>query len=394
MDGIRTAVIGIGNMGSAHAACLYEGKIPGLKLAAVCDIDEEKRKMCRERFPDTAVYACVEDMLKDRSLQAAIVAVPHPSHAKVGIRCLETGLHTLVEKPLDVSVSAARRLCAAAEKSGRKFAVMLNQREDPVFQKAREIVRSGKLGELRRSVWIITNWFRTQHYYDSGSWRATWGGEGGGVLLNQAPHNLDLWQWICGMPKSVTAYCDVAKHHRIEVEDEAGIFVRYENGATGVLLTSTGEAPGTNRLEICGDHGKIVLENGKLASWLTEESIRNISETSDVNFLRPEFTYEEYEPGTPGKMHAGILENFANAILYGEELISPGQDGLNELTISNAAYLSSWQGGIPVSLPIDTDLFDRMLAERIRNAADAHTKHAENQLPEGRYSERWRVNWQ
>ena len=224
---------------------------------------------------------------QEKLLQAAIVAVPHPSHAKVGIACLEAGLHTLVEKPLDVAVSAARRLCAAAEKSGRKFAIMLNQREDPVFQKAREIIRSGRLGELRRSVWIITNWFRTQHYYDSGSWRATWGGEGGGVLLNQAPHNLDLWQWICGMPRSVAAYCDVAKYHRIEVEDEAGIFVRYENGATGVLLTSTGEAPGTNRLEICGDHGKIVLENGKLASWLTEESIRNISETSDVNFLRP-----------------------------------------------------------------------------------------------------------
>ena len=204
-------------------------------------------------FPQAAVYETVEELLAARAADAVIVAVPHPMHSEIAMAVLRAGCHVLVEKPVDVAVSRAEQLCAVARESGRVFAVMLNQRNNPLFRRAREIVHGGQLGQLTRTVWIITNWYRTQHYYDSGSWRATWAGEGGGVLLNQAPHNLDLWQWICGMPQSVTAYCDVARYHRIEVEDDATIMTRYANGATGLFITSTGAAPGTNRLEIAGD---------------------------------------------------------------------------------------------------------------------------------------------
>ncbi len=269
---------------------------------------------------------------------------------------------------------------------------MLNQRTNPLFRKAREIVQGGELGEMKRTVWIITNWYRTQHYYDSGSWRATWAGEGGGVLLNQAPHNLDLWQWICGMPVSVTAQCEVAKYHHIEVEDEATLFTRYANGATGLFITSTGEFPGTNRLEISGELGKLVLEEGKLKWWKLRHNEREVRFGSQLDFAKIDMDYTEIVPEEKETAHAGILQNFANAILEGEPLLSPGEDGINELTLSNAAYLSQWQGNVPVTLPLDGAAFDRLLAQR----AATSTYHDAAQAGEdasGQYSQRWQVNW-
>ena len=391
METIRTAVIGVGNMGSAHANCIAAGRIDGLTLSALCDISPVRQAYCREHHPDVPCYASVEELLASEAVDAVIVAVPHPSHSDIAIAALKAGLHVLVEKPIDVMLSKAQTLCAAADKSGRVFAVMLNQRTNPLFRRAREIVQGGLLGELKRSVWIITNWYRTQHYYDSGAWRATWAGEGGGVLLNQAPHNLDLWQWICGMPQSVTAYCDVARYHRIEVEDDATIFTRYANGATGVFITSTGEAPGTNRLEIAGDRGKLVLENGVLKWWKLQKPEREVCFSSQENFAHIPCDYEEYRPAEPETAHAGILQNWAYAILRGDALLSPGRDALNELTISNAAYLSQWTGNAPVALPMDTAAFDRLLAENA--AASSLKQEQERRDGSSGYNQRWQVNW-
>lgn len=391
MEAIRTAVIGVGNMGSAHASCIAGGRIEGLTLSALCDISPARQAYCRERYPDTPCFASVEELLAAGVADAAIVAVPHPSHSTVAIAVLEAGLHVLVEKPVDAALSRAQELCRVADESGKVFAVMLNQRTNPIFRRAREIVQGGLLGELKRTVWIITNWYRTQHYYDSGAWRATWAGEGGGVLLNQAPHNLDLWQWICGMPESVTAYCDVARYHRIEVEDDATIFTRYANGATGVFITSTGEAPGTNRLEIAGDRGKIVLENGVLKWWRLQQPEREVCFQSQENFAHIPCDYEEFRPTEPETAHAGILQNWADAIRRGEPLLSPGRDGLNELTISNAAYLSQWTGNAEITLPLDTAAFDRLLAERA--ATSALGQDRERTGGSERYSQRWQVNW-
>ncbi len=391
MQRIRTAVVGVGNMGSAHAACVAQGRVEGLTLSALCDISPERRALCQQRYPDVPCYASVEDMLEAGGVDAVIVAVPHPSHAEVAMKVLAAGCHVLVEKPIDVALSRAQALCDAADQSGRVFAVMLNQRTNPLFRKARELVQGGELGELKRTVWLITNWYRTQHYYDSGAWRATWAGEGGGVLLNQAPHNLDLWQWICGMPASVTAYCDVARYHRIEVEDDATIFTRYANGATGVFITSTGEAPGTNRLEISGDRGKLVLEGGVLKWWRLREPERQVCFTSQENFASIPCDYEELRPTEPETAHAGILRNWAGAILRGEPLLSPGRDALNELTLSNAAYLSQWTGNAPVALPMDNAAFDRLLAERVAQSAPKQTQSQQEHATE--YSKRWQVNW-
>lgn len=391
MKVVNAAVIGIGNMGSAHAACIAENKINGMTLAAVCDISEEKLAEFSEKYPNVKCYRHYEELFDDKICDSVIIAVPHPLHAEIAIKALEMGLHVMLEKPADISVSKVEWLNQAAQGSDRVFSVMFNQRTNPLFAKARDIVKSGQLGELKRTVWIITNWFRTQSYYDSGSWRATWSGEGGGVLLNQAPHNLDLWQWICGMPESVTAFCDVAKYHNIEVEDDVTIFTRYANGGTGVFMTSTGEYPGTNRLEISGDLGKIVLENGILKWYKLKQSASEVIAESSQSFAQIDYDYEEISQDGPEASHKGILQNFANAILNGEELIAPGTDGIYELTLSNAAYLSQWQGNIAVALPFDDALFDRLLAQK---KMSSHYHGAELAGKENMsYLPRWQVRW-
>lgn len=390
MNVVKTGIIGIGNMGSAHFHSILAGKIPGMTVTAVCDIDPEKRSAVKAQAPELAVLEDYTELLKSSDTDAVIIAVPHPLHAKIAIDAFHAGKHVLVEKPMDITVSAAERLCAAAKESGKIFGIMLNQRTNPLFREARRIVQNGELGELKRSVWIITNWYRTQSYYSSGGWRATWKGEGGGVLLNQAPHNLDLWQWICGRPTAVTAFCNEGKFHPIEVEDEATLYAEYENGATGVFITSTGDCPGTNRLEITGTRGKMVLENGLLKLWKLKEDERHICRYSTEGFVHPETEYSEQAAGKESG-HAGILQNFTRAILYGETLLAPGYDGINELMISNAAYLSQWTGNQRIALPFDTAEFDRQLAEKQKDS----TCHSGVRGPSDHlsYLPKWQVRW-
>ncbi len=392
-ENIRTAVIGIGHMGSAHARCIAEGKVPGMVLSAVCDLAQDRLEWAEREFPGVRRFADWRELLAGNAADAAVIAVPHPLHSRIADEALRAGLHVLSEKPLDIRVSDARKAVAAGKETGRVFAVMLNQRTNPIFQRARQIVRGGQLGDLKRSVWIITNWYRTQHYYDSGDWRATWSGEGGGVLLNQAPHNLDLWQWICGMPSELTAWCDVAKYHHIEVEDEATIFVRYPGGATGAFITSTGESPGTNRLEISGTRGKIVLEEGKLKFWRLKEDEARARFESGESMPHLPLDYEEWTPDTQGSGHAGILRNFADAVLHGTELLSPAEDGLFELMLSNAAYLSAWEGSRTVALPADEERFNRLLAERQLSSRRRDSASGLGKEVTGEYAERWQTRW-
>ena len=389
MKSLRLGIVGVGGIGSAHFNCVGGGKISGMTLGAVCDIDPERLEYCKSVYPDIPRFADFDDMINSGLIDAALISTPHPLHAEMAIKALGRGLHVLSEKPEDITVSAARRLNEAAERSGRVFGIMFNQRTNPVFAKAKELISSGALGEIKRSVWIITNWYRTQSYYDSGSWRATWSGEGGGVLLNQAPHNLDLWQWICGMPSEITAFCGVGKYHNIEVEDEATIFAKYKNGATGVFITSTGDLPGTNRLEISGTRGIIVIERGGLVFKKLKSDEREICFSEKRSWFEPELETEVFEPKDSGGAHAEILQNFANAVLYGEKLIAPGAEGINELSISNAAYLSSWTGGA-VSLPFDEALFDKLLKER---AAASSAKAGGGKQTHENYSERWQVRF-
>jgi len=390
MKSVRFGVVGIGNIGTAHVTHLGDGKIEGAVLTAACDVRPERRAFCEEKW-GIPTFSDYRELFSSGLLDAVVISVPHPLHAEMAMAALKAGLHVVLEKPVDITVSKAQELNRVAKESGKVFSMMFNQRTSPLFAKARELVKGGALGELKRTSWVITNWYRTQHYYDSGDWRATWAGEGGGVLLNQAPHNLDIWQWVCGMPASVTAFCDEAKCHRIEVEDAVTIFARYPNGATGTFVTTTGEYPGTNRFEIVGDKGKMVLEDGKLKWWRLTEAERDFCFSSDKDTPNVAVEYSEFVPDKKEEAHVGILKNVTAAILHGDPLLAPGTDGIYELTISNAAYLSAWTGNREVTLPFDTALFDRLLAERMEHSAyhpaPCDAEHS------GDYSHRWQVKW-
>ncbi len=390
MRSVKIGIIGIGNMGFAHAQCIYNEKVTGFKLVAVCDINEKTEQTVLNTFRDVDFYTDYNELLNREDIEAVIIATPHPLHADIAMAALKAGKNVLVEKPVDICVSKAKKLNEVASKSDKKFAIMFNQRTDNLFQEAKRIVESGELGELKRSVWIITNWYRTQYYYNTGDWRATWSGEGGGVLMNQAPHQLDLWQWICGMPTKVTAFCEVAKHHKIEVEDSATIYAKFKNGAEGVFITTTGEYPGTNRLEISGSKGKLVLENGVLKWWKLFLDENEYSATEQKSTCDLEYEYieilEEKKSG-----HIAILQNFADSIIEDKPLVAPGIEGINELTIQNAAYLSAWSGNAPVEIPFDTEKFDEMLTEKQKNSSSAFT--SKGIQGKNGYKECWNVNW-
>ncbi len=387
---LRVGVIGVGNMGGTHARTLYDGLVPGLQLAALCDIDPERAALLRDAFP-VPVYTDRQEMFDRESLDVIIVAAPHYFHCEIAEEALSRGMHVLVEKPMGVRASDAQRLAAAAKASDRVFAIMFNQRTNELFAEAKRLLDEGALGRIKKSVWIITNWYRTQAYYDSGSWRATWRGEGGGVLMNQAPHNLDLWQWLLGMPSKVTSVCDVAKYHRIEVEDDATILTEYPDGSVGIFTTSTGEFPGTNRLEISGTRGKMVLEDGKLKLWMLEEDEESFRFSAKEGFAVIPYTYSEQSAEGPENGHLRILQNFSEAIHHGTPLISPGIEGVSEITLANAAYLSAWTGET-VELPLDTDRFDAELAKRIETSR-THEQIREDFKLRSTYSERWQVRW-
>ncbi|MDE6031067.1 MAG: Gfo/Idh/MocA family oxidoreductase [Oscillospiraceae bacterium] len=390
MEKIRLGIIGVGNMGSGHLQNVIDGKCPKVEVTAVADIDPAKLENAQKKLPTLACFNNSIEMLDSGLIDAALIAVPHYDHPAYAMECFKRGIHVLTEKPAGVYARQVREMNEAAERSGVKFGIMFNQRTDPIYKKAREIVRSGALGKPKRLVWIITNWYRTQAYYDSGSWRATWNGEGGGVLLNQAPHNLDLWQWIFGMPKRIRAFCAVGKYHNIDVEDDVTIYGEYENGATAAFISTTGEAPGTNRLEISGDLGKLVLEDGKLKWWKLAVPEREFCFTSKEGFSCPDMEYEEYSEEAPNG-HSVILENFAEAVLDGAELIADGREGLNSLSISNAAYLSSWTDKW-AEIPTDEELFERYLAEFCGNE-NVQKNNPVNSDNANTLNERWKVRW-
>lgn len=386
---LNIGIIGIGNMGGTHMRNIYEGKIPGARLAAVCDIDANKCEKAAATLNGVEVFSDYKKMLMSGLVDAVIIAVPHYLHPPIAKEAFQYGLHVLTEKPAGVSATEVASMNEAAQNSGKVFGIMWNQRTNPLFQKAREFMKNGVLGTPKRLVWIITNWYRTQSYYNSGTWRATWSGEGGGVLLNQAPHNLDLWQWIFGMPDDISAICNEGKWHNIEVEDEAIITGYYANGATATFITSTGEYPGTNRLEISGSKGKMVIEKGVLKLSLLDQDEREFCFTESEGFPRYQLNELEFHQTEPEAAHIGILKNFTNAVLYGEELIAPGYDGIREITISNAAYLSSWTGKKVSVKNFDSSLFDSLLKEKIDNSKP---KVAECSNAEGQAC-RWQTNW-
>ena len=363
MDHVRFGVAGIGGMGISHAEQLFGGHVEGASLAAVSDVNPERLTIANERFPGVKTFDNADDMFDSKLIDAVVIATPHYYHPPVAVSAFEHGVHVLSEKPAGVHIKQVREMNEKAAASGVTFGIMFNLRRYPVYRKMRDMVINGELGEIRRTNWIATGWFRTQFYYNSGSWRATWAGEGGGVLLNQCPHNLDMWQWICGMPSKITAFCHNGKWHDIEVEDDVTAYVEYPNGATGCFIASTSDAPGTNRFEVVGENGKLVCEDGALTFYKLKIPATKLTYESDSSFVSPEYEKIEIETAEPGITHTEVLNAFAANILRGEPLVAEGYEGINSLMISNAMHLSSWLKK-EIALPVDEELFLRELNKK------------------------------
>lgn len=368
MEKVKIGIIGAGNMGTTHIKNVLENKVPELELVAVADRQQGRRDWCKEHLPENVqIFENGDDLINSGCCQAVLIAVPHYQHPELAVKAFEKHLHVLCEKPAGVYAKQVREMNEAADKSGVVFAMMFNQRTNCIYRKMHEMVEGGELGQIRRVNWIITDWYRTQSYYDSGSWRATWAGEGGGVLLNQCPHNLDLIQWICGMPVKVRGFCHEGKWHDIEVEDDVTAYFEYPNGATGVFITSTGDASGTNRFEITGELGKLVCEDGKLTFYKLKENLTEHCATCKEGFEKPECETVDVETDGQNEEHVGVMKAFAGRILHGTPLVADGREGIRGLSLSNAIHLSSWLDRT-VEVPVDEDLFLQELNKRRENS--------------------------
>ena len=367
MKKIKLGIIGIGNMGSGHVKNIIDGKCPDFEITAIADTNPERLEWAKSQGYGENVKYFIDDyeMLDSGLIDACLIAVPHYDHTILAIECMKRSIHVMLEKPAGVYTKQVLEMNEVAEEHPEVvFGMMFNQRTNCVYRKLRELVQSGEYGEIRRTNWLITNWYRPQAYYNSGGWRATWAGEGGGVLLNQCPHQLDLWQWICGMPIKVQAHLHYGKWHDIEVEDDVTAYVEYKNGATGVFITTTGDACGTNRFEIQMDRAKFVVEGDKITVWEFEMTEQEFSKQNTKMFASPKTTLIHPETDGENPQHVGVMNAFADKILRGGELVADGRDGINGLMLSNAMHLSSFLGK-EVELPFDDELYYNELMKRV-----------------------------
>ncbi|ETA82370.1 Gfo/Idh/MocA family protein [Youngiibacter fragilis] len=376
MEKLRYGIIGFGAQGGAYASFLSAGKVAKGTLGAICDTDPLKKAAANEKYPDVPFFDNYIEMMESGKVDAIITCVPHYLHPEMGIEALKRDIHALLEKPAGVYTKQVRELNEFAQsKPEVSFGIMFNQRMNPLYQKIKEVVENGDIGDIRRTNWIITTWWRPQGYYNQSAWRATWGGEGGGVLVNQAPHQLDLWQWICGMPVKVYSKCKFGFRRDIATEDEVTAMVEYENGATGVFVTCTHDILGTDRLEILGEKGKIIVEGSKkIIIRRLKTSEREMSESMDMSDVMRIFmgnsmddVYDEEVIEIPdqwGTQHCLVMDNFADHVINGTPLVASGQEGIKGVTLANAIHLSTWLGK-EVELPIDEELFLNELNKRV-----------------------------
>ncbi|HOB99126.1 MAG TPA: Gfo/Idh/MocA family oxidoreductase [Verrucomicrobiota bacterium] len=358
MNTVRLGIIGLGNIGKYHAEYLLNRKVTRCALTAVADAFTPLDRYAQESLK---TFTDGEALIRSGLVDAVVIATPHYQHTTLGISAIEAGLHVMVEKPISVHKADAERLIAAHRaRPDRVFAAMFQLRTEPRYMKIKRLIEAGDLGTLVRTSWIMTDWYRTEAYYASGGWRATWKGEGGGVLLNQCPHNLDILQWLCGMPQSVRGFCQLGRYHAIEVEDNVTAYWAWANGATGVFVTSTGEAPGTNRLEICGTRGRLVLEDNRLRFTRNEADMIEFSRSAKAGFARPDVWNVDIPFDNAPAQHATLMQNFVDAILDGAPLVAPGEDGLRSVELANAMLYSSILGQT-VELPLDGAAYERTL---------------------------------
>ncbi|MFZ4766309.1 MAG: Gfo/Idh/MocA family protein [Roseimicrobium sp.] len=360
MDTVRLGIVGLGNMGKAHLANIRAGKVEGLRVTGLC----ESVGTMPALHEGEAGFTDVNAMIHSGKINAILICTPHFSHTTIGMEALKSGLHVLVEKPISVHKADCERLIATHTDKSLVFAAMFNMRTNATFKKVKDLIDSGELGEIRRVHWEVTNWFRTNYYYATGGWRGTWKGEGGGVLMNQCPHNLDLFQWMFGMPQRVRGFCQFGRFHEIEVEDDVTAVLQYDNGTTATFVTSTGEAPGINKLEIAAEQGRLTVTDGtRIHFQRNRKQMSKFCMEAEAAFAMPEHWHMDIPVEQTGGQHVEILQNFTNAILKEEKLLSPAAEGIRSVELANAILLSTWQDKT-IELPMSSADYERILIEK------------------------------
>jgi len=355
----------------------HAAELDGVEISAVCDTSPKALLKATEAHHCPG-FTDHKELLKSNTCNAALIATPHYAHTAIGIDALNAGKHILIEKPISVHKADCERLLAAHTDKNLVFAAMFNQRTDPYYIRLKQMIDNGELGGLVRVSWIITNWFRTDAYYAGGGWRATWAGEGGGVLLNQCPHQLDLMQWLFGMPTKVAGFCGIGKRHDIEVEDQVTAYLEYENGATGTFISSTGEAPGTNRLEVAGELGRVVIEDDKFTFIKNEVAAVEFLRTSEEAFAKPKTETIDIPIDGHGGQHKEVLKNFIDAIQTGADLIAPAKEGIHSVELGNAMLYASLTS-TPVQMPLDATAYEQRLKQLI--VESTHVKKTDSAGP-------------
>jgi predicted dehydrogenase len=364
MNTVRLGIIGMGNMGKFHADYLLAGKVSRAELTAVCSTSPGKL----EKYKALQIFDDGEKLIRSGAMDAVVIATPHYQHTSLGIAAFEAGLHVMVEKPISAHKADAERLIAVRKKHPKQaFAAMFQLRTEPRYLEIQKLIRSGEIGQVVRINWIITDWYRTEAYYSSGGWRATWKGEGGGVLLNQCLHQLDTLQWLVGMPARVRGFCQIGRYHNIEVEDNVSVFMEWANGATGVFVSSTGETPGSNRFEIVGTRGKVVLENNRLTFTRNDADMIEFSKAAKTGFDKPGTANMDIPFENAPAPHAELMQNFVDAILDGKPLKVPGEEGIHSVELANVMLYSSLLNRT-VELPMDGAAFEQTLQQLIADS--------------------------
>ncbi len=361
---VKYGIVGIGGMGSNHAKTILSNTVTNASLEGVCDLNMKYK----ENFPQVLFYNNIHEFFNNKNIEAVIIATPHDSHVPLAIQSLKNGKHTIVEKPLAVTANNCKKLIEVANNCNTSFGVMLNQRTIPIYKKLKKIIDDNQLGKIHRIHWTITDWLRTNYYYKISDWRAKWSGEGGGVLINQSIHQLDLWQWLFGLPESVYTRLKLGRFHEIEVEDDVTSFFKYKNGAHGIFVTTTGESPGINRLEIAGENGLIVVENNKIIFNKNETPSSEYIKNSKTLFEFPANSVEKYEyvDEILGG-HENIIQNFTNHILGKEKLFVDGREGIHSVELINAMIYSGLNN-VEVELPINGKKYENKINEMISNS--------------------------
>ena len=362
MKKLRFGIIGVGVMGPNHLNSMKSCEFA--EPVAVCDIDKARADLIGGENNLRAFYDA-EDLFAAKCVDAVLIVTPHYEHTPLAMRAFENGLHVMSDKPAGAHKLDAEKMFAAQKTvPGLKYGIMYQLRTMEVYRKIKQLLQNGELGKLQRFNWTATHWFRTQKYYDNGTWRATWKGEGGGVLLNQCPHQLDLLQWFFGMPEMIKAFGSCGKYHDIEVEDDITAYLEYPQGLNGMFIASTGEFPGTDRLEINGDRGRLVLENNKLTFIRAEVPVSEFAKTSQGTMGGPAYWNVEI-PITDNSFSATkVIDAFAREVLGQGKMLVTGEEGINQVELT-CAIIYSIINGIEVKLPLDGVEYEKMLKRLI-----------------------------